>query len=45
MPATATAIDELICDSLHPFVRFISNMKDVVAYFGLRGVFGKGKVR
>jgi hypothetical protein len=30
---------------MNPFMRFISNMKDVVAYFGLRGVFGKGKVR
>jgi alkylated DNA repair dioxygenase AlkB len=30
---------------MHPFMRFISNMKDSVAYFGLRGVFGKGKVR
>jgi hypothetical protein len=30
---------------MHPFMRFISNMKDAVAYFGLRGVFGKGKVR
>jgi alkylated DNA repair dioxygenase AlkB len=27
------------------FMRFISNMKDAVAYFGLRGVFGKGKMR
>jgi alkylated DNA repair dioxygenase AlkB len=32
-------------DEMHPFMRFISNMKDAVAYFGLRGVFGKGKVR
>ena len=30
---------------MNPFMRFISNMKDAVAYFGLRGVFGKGKVR
>jgi len=30
---------------MHPFMRFVSNMKDAVAYFGLRGVFGKGKVR
>jgi len=26
-------------------LRFVSNMKDAVAYFGLRGVFGKRKVR
>ena len=25
------------------FMRFISNMNDAVAYFGLRGVFGAGK--
>ena len=25
---------------MNPFMRFISNMKDAVAYFGLRGVFG-----
>jgi alkylated DNA repair dioxygenase AlkB len=30
---------------MNPFMRFISNMKDAVAYFGLRGVFGKGRVR
>lgn len=30
---------------MSPFMRFISNMKDAVAYFGLRGVFGKGKLR
>jgi alkylated DNA repair dioxygenase AlkB len=30
---------------MNPFMRFVSNMKDAVAYFGLRGVFGKGKVR
>jgi alkylated DNA repair dioxygenase AlkB len=30
---------------MNPFMRFISNMKDAVAYFGLRGVFGQGKVR
>jgi hypothetical protein len=24
-------------------MRFISNMKDAVAYFGLRGVFSAGK--
>jgi len=30
---------------MNPFMRFISNMKDAVAYFGLRGVFGKGKVQ
>jgi alkylated DNA repair dioxygenase AlkB len=30
---------------MNPFMRFISNMKDAVAYFGLRGVFGKGKMR
>jgi 2-oxoglutarate-Fe(II)-dependent oxygenase superfamily protein len=30
---------------MNPFMRFISNMKDAVAYFGLRGVFGKGKLR
>jgi hypothetical protein len=28
---------------MNPFMRFISNMKDAVAYFGLRGVFGGGK--
>jgi len=28
---------------MNPFMRFISNMKDAVAYFGLRGVFGAGK--
>jgi alkylated DNA repair dioxygenase AlkB len=28
---------------MNPFMRFISNMKDAVAYFGIRGVFGKGK--
>jgi hypothetical protein len=27
---------------MNPFMRFISNMKDAVAYFGLRGVFGAG---
>ena len=30
---------------MNPFMRFISNMKDAVAYFGLRGVFGKGRAR
>jgi alkylated DNA repair dioxygenase AlkB len=30
---------------MNPFMRFVSNMKDAIAYFGLRGVFGKGKVR
>jgi alkylated DNA repair dioxygenase AlkB len=30
---------------MNPLMRFVSNMKDAVAYFGLRGVFGKGKVR
>jgi hypothetical protein len=30
---------------MNPFMRFVSNMKDAVAYFGFRGVFGKGKVR
>jgi hypothetical protein len=30
---------------MNSFMRFISNMKDVVAYFGLRVVFGKRKVR
>ena len=30
---------------MNPFMRFISNMKDAVAYFGLRGVFGKAKAR
>ena len=30
---------------MNPFMRFISNMKDAVAYFGLRGVFGKGRLR
>jgi alkylated DNA repair dioxygenase AlkB len=30
---------------MNPFMRFVSNMKDAVAYFGLRGVFGKEKVR
>jgi hypothetical protein len=30
---------------LNPLAPSISNMKDAVAYFGLRGVFGKGKVR
>src|SRR5437762_5126632 len=30
---------------MNPFMRFVSNMKDAVAYFGLRGVLGKGKVR
>jgi len=28
---------------MNPFMRFISNMKDAVAYFGLRGVFSAGK--
>ena len=28
---------------MNPFMRFISNMKDAVAYFGLRGVFGAPK--
>ena len=28
---------------MNPFMRFISNMKDAVAYFGLREVFGKRK--
>jgi alkylated DNA repair dioxygenase AlkB len=28
---------------MNPFMRFVSNMKDAVAYFGIRGVFGKGK--
>jgi hypothetical protein len=28
---------------MNPFMRFISNMKDAVAYFGLRGVFRAGK--
>ena len=28
---------------MNPFMRFISNMKDAVAYFVLRGVFGAGK--
>ncbi len=28
---------------MNPFMRFISNMKDAVAYFGLRGVFAAGK--
>ena len=28
---------------MNPFMRFISNMKDAVGYFGLRGVFGRGK--
>jgi hypothetical protein len=28
---------------MNPFMRFISNMKDAVGYFGLRGVFGGGK--
>lgn len=28
---------------MNPFMRFISNMKDAVAYFGLRGVLGAGK--
>ena len=30
---------------MNPFMRFISNMKDAVAYFGLRGVFSAGKQR
>ena len=30
---------------MNPFMRFVSNMKDALAYFGLGGVFGKGKVR
>ena len=30
---------------MNPFMRFISNMKDAVAYFGLRGVFGKPRTR
>jgi hypothetical protein len=30
---------------LNPLAPSISNMKDAVAYFGLRGVFGKGKLR
>jgi alkylated DNA repair dioxygenase AlkB len=30
---------------MNPLMRFVSNMKDAVAYFGLRGVFGKGNVR
>ncbi len=29
---------------MNPFMRFISNMKDAVAYFGLRAVFGKSKM-
>jgi len=29
--------------AMNPFMRFISNMKDAVAYFGLRGVFGLKK--
>ena len=28
---------------MNPFMRFVSNMKDAVAYFGLRGVFTAGK--
>jgi alkylated DNA repair dioxygenase AlkB len=28
---------------MNSFMRFISNMKDAVAYFGIHGVFGKGK--
>ncbi|MBA2271968.1 MAG: 2OG-Fe(II) oxygenase [Chthoniobacterales bacterium] len=28
---------------MNPFIRFISNMKDAVGYFGLRGVFGAGQ--
>ncbi len=28
---------------MNPFWRFISNMKDAVGYFGLRGVFGAGQ--
>jgi hypothetical protein len=30
---------------LNALAASISNMKDAVDYFGLRGVFGKGKVR
>jgi hypothetical protein len=30
---------------MNPFMRFVSNMKDAVAYFGFRGVFGMGKAR
>lgn len=30
---------------MNPFMRFVSNMKDAVAYFGLRGVFGKAGAR
>lgn len=28
---------------MNPFMRFISNMKDAVGYFGLRGVFSAGR--
>jgi hypothetical protein len=31
--------------NLNALAPSISNMKDAVAYFGLRGLFGKGKVR
>ena len=31
------------CGEMNPLMRFISNMKDAVAYFGLRGVFRAGK--
>ncbi|HXH84366.1 MAG TPA: 2OG-Fe(II) oxygenase [Candidatus Tectomicrobia bacterium] len=27
--------------SMHPLKRFVSNMKDAIAYFGFRGVFGR----
>ncbi|MFN2507867.1 MAG: 2OG-Fe(II) oxygenase [Chthoniobacterales bacterium] len=30
---------------MSPFNRFISNMKDAIGYFGLKGVFGAGKGR
>ncbi len=28
---------------MHPFRRFVSNMKDAIAYFGFRQVFGKNQ--
>jgi hypothetical protein len=27
--------------AMNPFMRFVSNMKDSIAYFGLRNVFGR----
>ncbi|MEM7467042.1 MAG: 2OG-Fe(II) oxygenase [Pseudomonadota bacterium] len=39
----ALTLEYLTSNKMHPWHRFISNMKDAIAYFGFKQVFGLGK--